>query len=141
MQLPPIKLTKVTREHAKVLQYLVCEYLDEQEKDLQKQASVRFYSALQETALLVELFLILRSKIESRKPKFGLSLKCQQAVTLFFACNHAFKIVTDKESYVYHCAQCYLNNLDKALKSVNIPRDSETTITAASLELAYKLIP
>jgi len=133
MKLPAVKFSKVTRGHACELQALVVFYMLEQEKDLDHgQLSVRFHSAIQEMALCVELYLVLRKCLESRKEKFSLSLKCEQAVTLMFACCSGYK---NDQSYMSTVALLYQNHIDNQLKSINKAGVAKISIATASLLL------
>lgn len=116
MTLPPVKFKKVQRDEAKALRELLTDYMARQAQDLTHQQSVRFHSAVQEVALIVELYLVLRSKIESRKAHFALSLKPQHAVTLLFACSDGF---VQDGSYKSTTALVFINELDQQLKSMN----------------------
>ena len=115
MKLPPVTLSKVTREHAVALQVLVLEYMVRQQKDLQHQLSVRYHSALQELSVCIELYLTLRTKIESGKLKFTFSIKAYQAATLLFACSKEYK---PDGSFKSHVALIYQNDLDNQLKNM-----------------------
>ncbi|MFP9114327.1 hypothetical protein ACLI1A_10305 [Flavobacterium sp. RHBU_3] len=117
MTLPPVKFKKVKRDQAVELQALLTEYLQLQAQDLTHQQSVRFHSAVQDVALIIELYLVLRTKLESRKPQFSLSLKVQHAVILLFACNKCF---LQDGSYKSLTALVFINEIDQQLKSLNV---------------------
>jgi|GEM_PF-4307187 len=117
MKLPPVKFKKVKREEATALRVIALEYLLATQKDLTHQLSVRFHTSVQEAALLAELFLSLRTKLESGKAHFALSINVAQAVTLLFACSAYFK--AGVPTYENSVALNFINEIDHQLKSIN----------------------
>ena len=133
MKLPAVKFRKVSKDHVRALQELVVLYLQEQEKDLARQTSVNFFSAIQQAALIMELFLLLRAKIESRSQKLSLSFTCQQAATLLFACCHNFK--PGANDYNTLVAMTFINEIDQQLKSINLVRVPSANLFQAHLRI------
>lgn len=122
-----VSLRKMTRAHAEALQVMVSAYIAEESKDLQRQKSVRFHSALQETALSWDLYFDFRKKIETGPDEFNMQFRIPHAVTLLYACSFGYDHQT---GFTKHTALLYRNALDQALQSIPIPPPAPEPVRA-----------